>query len=216
MKITGLRKSYDGKTVLNIEALELEKGLIYAVIGANGCGKSTMAKLISGVLKSDDKIGFSEKVSIGYLPQKPYGFNMSLEKNMNIAGTDTARRDELLSLLKIDELKNENAKKLSGGELSRMALARVMMRDCDLLILDEPTASMDVESTLLAEDAVRAYVERTGATVIVITHELNEAKRLSDRVIYLEKGELVEIGERDKALSSPADERTRRYIEFYK
>ena len=93
--------------------------------------------------------------------------------------------------LKIDHLAGSKAKTLSGGETAKMALARIMMKDYDVLILDEPTAAMDRDSALLAEELIMDYKEKTGATVILITHSLEQAKRVSDQILQIEYGKLV-------------------------
>ena len=150
MVLRNLKKSYNGRCVLELDELSLEKGKIYAVIGANGSGKSTLAKLAAGVLGHDG--GRTEKpdLSIGYMPQKSFAFRMSLRKNMLINGDDAQRAQELLGALKLGHLSEAKAKRLSGGETARMALARLLMRDYELLVLDEPSSAMDIESTLLA------------------------------------------------------------------
>lgn len=219
MKIRALKKTYEGRPVLNIPEIELEDGKIISVIGTNGSGKSTFAKILAGIIKDDEKVKpfvceEEKKVmpKVGYLPQKPYAFNMSLEKNMNIAGKV---EDDIYSQLKIDHLKNENAKKLSGGETARMALGRILAKDFDLLILDEMSASMDIESTIISEDLVKKYCERTGASIVVVTHELGQAKRISDYVMFLVKGEIVIFGPTREILDNPEDERLRDFINFY-
>lgn len=219
MKIRALKKTYEGRPVLNIPEIELEDGKIISVIGTNGSGKSTFAKILAGIIKDDEKVkpfvceGEKDVMpKVGYLPQKPYAFNMSLEKNMNIAGKV---EDDIYSQLKIDHLKNENAKKLSGGETARMALGRILAKDFDLLILDEMSASMDIESTIISEDLVKKYCERTRASIVVVTHELGQAKRISDYVMFLDKGEIVIFGPTREILDNPEDERLRDFINFY-
>ena len=96
-----------------------------------------------------------------------------------------------------------------------MALGRILAKKFDLLILDEPTASMDIETTLSAEELVREYSERTGATVLIITHELKQARRVSDFVMFFDKGEIVSAGETNKTLDDPSDERLKEFIRFY-
>ena len=93
--------------------------------------------------------------------------------------------------LKIDHLARSKAKTLSGGETAKMALARIMMKDYKVLILDEPTAAMDRDSVLLAEKLILDYKEKTGCTVVLITHSYEQAKRLSDEILNIEYGKLV-------------------------
>ena len=211
-----LKKTYDGKTALSIPELELTDGKIYAVIGANGCGKSTLAKLISGTVKADGGYVKCPDIRIGYMPQKSYAFKMSMRKNLRInSGKNSDGREKLLmDALKIASLADAKAKKLSGGETARMALARLLMNDYDFLILDEPTAAMDMESTLLAEKLIKDYRDKNGCTVFLITHSLSQARRLADCVLFMSDGKLVECGSAESLLSCPKDERTKSFLEF--
>lgn len=218
MIIKNLIKSYDGKTALNIPELSLEDGKIHAVIGANGCGKSTLAKLISGALKSDNGYLKIPSVRVGYMPQKCYAFNMSTQKNLRIngSGKNTAVRERMLmDSLKITALADKKAKKLSGGETAKMSLARLLMNDYELIILDEPTAAMDMESTLLSEKLISDYSKKFGCTVLLITHSLSQAMRIADFVYYLSDGELKEYGTVNAVFSSPKDKSTKDFLAFH-
>ena len=140
---------------------------------------------------------------------------MSTEKNILLNGSDPARAAELMKALGIDTLARQSAKKLSGGETARMALCRILMGRYDLLILDEPTAAMDMESTLAAEDLIRETCDRQGCAVLLITHSIQQARRVADRVIVFDQGRLVEEGPGNRVLGEPQQEQTRRFLEFY-
>ena len=215
MKTTAFTKTYNKRVVLNLPELELPKGQITAVIGPNGSGKSTFAKILAGIERADDRRPVLSGVSVGYLPQKSFPFRMSTEKNILQNGNDPARAAALMKALGIEALAGQSAKKLSGGETARMALCRILMRRYQLLILDEPTAAMDMESTLAAEECVRAYSEETGCGVLLITHSISQARRLAHRVIVLHEGTLIEQGDTKRVLSSPQEEQTRRFLEFF-
>ena len=120
-----------------------------------------------------------------------------------------------MKALGIEALAGQRAKKLSGGETARMALCRILMKPYELLILDEPTAAMDMESTLAAEECIRAYCSETGCGVLLITHSISQARRLAHRVIVLHEGKLIEQGDAQPVLSAPQEEQTRRFLEFY-
>lgn len=213
MKIPPLKKTYGNRVVLNIPETELHSGCVYALVGANGSGKSTFAKILSGVEKSDDRAAL-KGVTVGYMPQKSYAFRMSTRKNIMLGGRNDGRCRELMEALHIEHLADKAAKRLSGGETARMALARLLMSDYELLILDEPTAAMDMESTIFSEALVKDYAKRTGCIVLLVTHSLQQARRMADRILYFQSGELVEHGGRE-LLDCPKDERTKRFIEFY-
>ena len=215
MKIAPFSKTYEGRTVLDFPGLELEPGRIYAVIGANGSGKSTLAKVLAGVIGPDRRGKLLSGGTVGYMPQKNYAFRMSTRANILLNGTDKGRAEELMDALQLGALADKRADRLSGGETARMALARLMMKKYDLVLLDEPTAAMDMETTLLSEEQIAGYVRQTGCALILVTHSLQQARRLADRVLYLHKGQLLEQGPKEQVLDAPAREETRQFLEFY-
>ena len=223
MKTTAFTKTYAERVVLSLPELELPRGQITAIIGPNGSGKSTLAKILAGIEHADDKRPILYNVSVGYLPQKSFPFRMSTEKNILQNGNDHARARALmkelgidsLAGLQIDALARQSARRLSGGETARMALCRILMKRYELLILDEPTAAMDMESTLAAEGLIQKYCAETGCAVLLITHSIGQARRLSDRLLFLQGGKLIEQGQTSQLLSAPQCEETKRFLEFY-
>ena len=215
MIIASFSKTYEGRCVLDFPGMELQPGMIYAVIGANGSGKSTFAKILAGVLKADRKGSFLDTTSVGYMPQKNYAFRMSTKANILLNGKDEARANVLLDAIGLRELENKRADRLSGGETARMALVRLMMKRYDLAILDEPTAAMDMETTLLSEKLIAQYVRETGCALILVTHSLQQARRIVDEVLYFHKGKLLEAGPKEQVLYEPQTAETRQFLEFY-
>lgn len=215
MKTVSFTKTYDGRSVLDMPAFEFENGRIYAVIGSNGSGKSTMAGILSGVQAADGGVkAVDHNSSCGYMPQRSFAFRMSLKKNLLLNGGDEERAEELMTRLSLTALKDKNAHSLSGGETQRMALARLLMRDYGTLILDEPTASMDLESTLMAEKLIDEYRLRANCAVILITHSLSQCSRLADEVLFFHSGRLAEWGEKSKLFAAPKSAELKRYLEF--
>ena len=215
MKIPAFSKTYDGRTVLDFPGMELQAGKIYAIIGANGSGKSTFAKILSGVLKPDRRGPLSDANTVGFMPQQNYAFRMSVQKNLWLNGDDRMLANWLMDALQIRDLSLKRADKLSGGETARMALVRLMMRSYDLVILDEPTAAMDMETTLLSEKLIVEYVRETGCALILVTHSLQQAKRIADEVWYFHKGSLLEAGAKEQVLDTPKRAETKQFLEFY-
>ena len=215
MKILPFSKTYDRRTVLSFPGMELQPGQIYAIIGANGSGKSTFSKILSGILTSDQKGRPLDTSSVGYMPQKNYAFRMSVKKNILLNGGDAAKAEQFMDALQIRHLETKRADRLSGGETARMALVRLMMHSYDLLILDEPTAALDMETTLMAEKLITNYVHDTGCSLVLVTHSLQQAKRVADQVLYFHKGELLETGSADQVLTTPAKAETKQFLEFY-
>lgn len=215
MKISAFSKTYDGIGVLDFPGMELKPGTVYAIIGANGSGKSTFAKILVGILPADRKGKLIDAAAVGYMPQKNYAFRMSAKSNILLNGKEEARAESLMDALQIRHLENKRADKLSGGETARMALARLMMRSYDVVILDEPTAAMDMETTSLSEDLILRYVKETGCALILVTHSLQQARRVADEVLYFHKGRLLEYGAKETVLYEPVTAETRQFLEFY-
>ena len=215
MNVPAFSKTYDGVKVLDFPGMSFEKGRIYAILGANGSGKSTFAKILSGMLPSDQKKTVRLGSGLGYLPQKNYAFRMSVRDNLMLNGTDAARADALLDALQIRHLQHKKADRLSGGETARMALARIMMKSYNVLILDEPTAAMDIETTILSEKLIQQYVQETGCTLLMITHSLQQAKRIADDLLFFHEGMLLEHGAKENLLTSPQTKELRQFLEFY-
>jgi len=213
MILPAFSKTYEGRTVLDFPGMEVQSGKIYAVIGANGSGKSTFAKILAGVLKADDR--FKAVDGIGYMPQKNYAFRMSVQRNLWLNGDDRMLANWLMDALQIRDLSLKRADKLSGGETARMALARLMMKNYELVLLDEPTAPMDMETTLLSEGLIRRYVDGSHCALILVTHSLQQARRIADEVWYFHKGRLLEHGATDAVLNQPQREETRQFLNFY-
>ena len=139
MKISAFTKTYEGRKVLDFPNTEVQPGKIYAIIGANGSGKSTMAKVLAGILPGDKRGRPLNGCAIGYMPQKNYAFRMTTKNNILLNGKDMDRANRLMDAIQIRHLENKRADRLSGGETARMALIRLMMKRYDVAILDEPT-----------------------------------------------------------------------------
>jgi ABC-type phosphate transport system ATPase subunit len=140
---------------------------------------------------------------------------MTTKKNILLNGADVSRAEKLMDAIQIRHLENKRADKLSGGETARMALARLMMKDYDLVLLDEPTAAMDMETTLLSEKLIADYVKETNCSLILVTHSLQQARRVADEVWYFHKGKLLEAGTKEQVLVTPEKAETKQFLEFY-
>lgn len=213
MNLPAFSKTYDGVKVLDFPGLELKLGKIYAILGANGSGKSTFARIAAGILPADQKCRIPG--SVGYLPQKPYAFRMTVKKNILLTGGSPEHADELMAALSLTALQGKRADRLSGGETARMAMARLMMKRYDMVILDEPTAAMDMETTSAAEELILRYARDTGCILILVTHSLQQARRVADEALYFYKGKLLESGEAAGLLYHPNQPETKQFLEFY-
>lgn len=216
MKFENLEKTYGKRTVLQIPCLEISEGTRLAVLGPNGSGKSTMLKILAGVLKND-----GEKISLsgcGYLPQKSYAFDMTVIKNAESTLWDlprSKRREKAENALRetgMLSLSEAQGKTLSGGEMQRLALARVLAREPKILLLDEPTAACDIESENLIESALSKW----NGTLIFSTHSPAQAMRLGDKAVFLEKGKILEFGSPEKVIMNPKSERVQEYMSHWR
>jgi tungstate transport system ATP-binding protein len=118
---------------------------------------------------------------------------------------------ELLRLVGLEDFSNRAARRLSGGEQQRLALARALARDPAVLFLDEPTASLDPAATKVIEDIVRALASR-GIKIVMATHDLGEARRLAGEIVLMHRGSVVESGPAERFFAGPTSDRGRRFI----
>lgn len=208
----------------------LEKGDFLAVVGPSGSGKTTLLRIIDGLERADSGnviikgapiAGSSSQLrrDIGMVFQNPVLFNTSVFNNvaysLKFRKVDEqevqARTNEILEFLRLDPLKGNNALSLSGGEAQRVALARVLVYRPDLLLLDEPTANLDPHNVSIIEDVLRR-TNSDGTTLILVTHNVFQAKRLAGKSTLLLEGELVEFGATKSFFETPADPRVRAFV----
>lgn len=214
-----VQKKYGERLVLDIQDLTFKRGVNYALVGANGSGKSTLLKIIDNQIKADGTIE-KEKLIVSYMPQKSYAFNLSVINNILLPVKAQDRKSmyekatELIASLGLSHLTKKNASHLSGGETQRMALARTLMLPSDLLLLDEPTAAMDIGSSIIARDVINKY-KNTQSSLILATHSINEAIALADYILYMENGRIIELVPSKDFFQSINDSRTKAYIEQY-
>lgn len=221
IKILNAKKEYKGKEALYIDELNFNNGYIYALMGLNGSGKTTLLQCASGVetftegqiLYDDSNDIDSVRKRISVMPQKPYLFNCSVADNI-ILGLKFRKlckndiKDRLNKYLPYFDLKGlltKNSRQLSGGEQAKTALLRTAILETEVTFLDEPTASMDIDSTLRAEKLIKNMRSDT-RSVILVTHDLLQAERTADYIIFLDRGRIIEKGEKDKVFNNPEHE----------
>ncbi len=189
-----LEKKYHNRVVLDITHIEFEKGKSYIIAGENGAGKSTLLKMLAGVIDSDLESVFPKKsINVSYLPQKPYIFDLSVIDNMKISSPYKAEKkiEKILKELDIFKLKKSKATTLSGGEKQRLAFGRIIVQPCQILLLDEPSSAMDENGTRLFEKLVLEYQKDNGCTIIMSTHDMEQAKRMTENIIYMKDGRII-------------------------
>lgn len=209
--------------VLSDVNLELRLGGATIVMGPNGSGKTTLLRLSAGLLAPDaGTITFARRPrapsgSISILFQKPVMLRRSTAANityaLEAAGKPSSPSDvqRLLDLARISALADRPARKLSGGEQQRLALARALAREPQILLLDEPTASLDPAATKLVEEII-ARVAASGVKIVMSTHDLGQARRLASDVVFLAKGRMFEHAPAERFFTSPASDEARRFL----
>lgn len=229
IEVAGLRKEFGSRTVLDIDSLTLESGESYALVGPNGSGKSTFLKVLAGVTAQTaggvDVSGEKDRqtLSVGYMPQKSYVFGFSVFRNVAMALDKRAfTREEMrakvvgaLEAVGMGDFVDARGAGLSGGEAQRVALARMLVRDLDVLLLDEPTASMDIAGTMLVEEALARYRAQTGCLLVTATHAPSQAHRISGQAIMLSGGRVVECGATGRVLSSPVSDEGKEFLSYW-
>ncbi|MCL7413832.1 MAG: ATP-binding cassette domain-containing protein [ANME-2 cluster archaeon] len=235
LEITGLGKTFGGKQVLRDISLDVEKGEIFAMMGPSGTGKTTLLRILNlleradaGHIKLDgmvinggqnnNRIAARQRISMVF--QSSALFNDTVYNNvaygLKVRGMDKhtikSKVDQCLALVGLIGYENRKAKTLSGGEEQRIAFARAVVFEPDLLLLDEPTANLDPSNVVKIEEIIRTINRELNTTIIIATHHMNQVRRLADRVGMLLDGELIETGRVEDVFVKAADERTRAFI----
>ncbi len=228
LKINNLKKSYDSDIVLSGIDFELNPGEIVAVMGPSGCGKSTFIRTINRLVEPDSgeiffkntpihnmKLRDMEAVrqNIGFVFQH---FNLiarlSIKQNVALGlikkgySIDEAYQKAILALedVGLAEMADYGVNKLSGGEKQRVGIARALVLEPDLILLDEPTASLD---PILVRDVLDVLEniakKRKDTSIIIVTHEVTFARRVADKIYFMDQGKFIESGEPNQVLNNP-------------
>jgi ATP-binding cassette subfamily E protein 1 len=185
-----LAKSYgEGEFSLTVESGTIYQSEVLGVVGPNGIGKSTLAKLFAGQLEPDEG-ALDFRLDIAYKPQyveidQPMRVDAFLSSITNDFGT-SLWKTEIADPLQLDRIMEQNLTDLSGGERQRVAIAATLSEDADLYVLDEPSAHLDVEQRVRATTAIRRYAENHDATVLVIDHDIYMIDLLADRLLVFD------------------------------
>ncbi|MGB5824001.1 MAG: phosphate ABC transporter ATP-binding protein [Proteocatella sp.] len=234
IKIKELKKSYDGKMVLDIPDLEIKSGKITAVIGPSGAGKSTLIAIINGLeIPDQGQIVFQGEVfsrsqkytqktrrKMAMVFQKPWMFNTSVYKNIAYglkARKETSQKiseevEETARMIGMEDKLRQNATTLSGGEAGRVSVARALIINPKLLLMDEPTASLDPQNISMIENLVKKAKEQNNTSIIIVTHNMFQAKRIADEVIFMLDGKVIEFGTTEELFAKPRDARTAQFV----
>ncbi len=225
-------KRYDGRTVLDIDQLDISKGEVLAVVGPSGVGKSTLLRLLnfleppsSGAIRFQDAVFNGENEApleirrrVTTVFQQPLLLRRTVEANvaygLRLRGIrkGTGQVQQALKEVGLSDLAKQDARTLSGGEAQRVALARAMILRPDALLLDEPTANLDPYNVGLIEEIVSRLNHEYGTTIVLVTHNIFQAKRISTQAAFLLDGKIVETNDTDSFFESPTDPRTSAFV----
>jgi tungstate transport system ATP-binding protein len=234
LDLKNIVKSYD-REVLNVRTLAFERGKIYGIIGPSGAGKTTLLRIINLLTEPDRgtiyfegrpippngpaRLALQRQMTLVF--QKPLLFSTTVRENIAYGlRTRGYSREEikkrvsaLLEQIGLPHMKERHAGTLSGGEAQRVALARAVAFKPKLLLLDEPTANLDPANVELMEKMILQLKQTMEVTIIIVTHNIFQARRLTDETIFLYDGQVVETGETSKMFKAPRDARTQAFIE---
>lgn len=241
IKISGLTKEFSGQKVLDGLEIEIKKGEVIALVGASGAGKSTILRSLNyleqadaGMIEIDDfKVDFTNinKEDILKLRRKLamvfQQFNLferrtaldnvkeglKIVKKMSDEEATVIAKKELAKV-GLSERENHYPRHLSGGQKQRVALARALAMKPDVLLLDEPTSALDPELVGEVEKSI-ADAAKSGQTMILVSHDMNFVYQVADKVLFLEKGHILEQGTPEEVFKHPKEERTKEFFASY-
>jgi len=228
-ELDNISKKYGKTNALQGLTLSIKDGPI-GLVGYSGAGKTTLLKLLAGLetptsgslrfkdLNITDKNVQNLRRVVTMIFQEPVSFNRSVLENiiygLRIRGIDRGeaikKAFKTLTSLRLEGFENRKATKLSGGEQQRIALARALVLEPEILLLDEPTSNLDSANAAVILEAIQEFAKKN--LVIVSTHNFLHIRRLAKWIIYLEEGMVVETGATSDILDNPKDERTRRFV----
>ena len=242
IKVTDLHKSFGELAVLKGIDFQADTGEVIVIIGPSGMGKSTFLRCINyierpekGIIEIDNVKVDAEKCTEKEIKQLRLKTSMVFQ-NYNIFKNKTVIENVMLPMTSVQKIEKEIAKekalqyldqvglldkvneypsRLSGGQQQRVGIARAMAVNPKLILLDEPTSSLDPELVLGILDILRNMANEHKRTMIIVTHEMSFAKEIADRIIFMDDGRIIEEGTPEKIFSNPQNERTKRFLERF-
>ena len=242
IKVTDLHKSFGELAVLKGIDFQADTGEVIVIIGPSGMGKSTFLRCINyierpekGIIEIDNVKVDAEKCTEKEIKQLRLKTSRVFQ-NYNRFKNKTVIENVMLPMTSVQKIEKEIAKekalqyldqvglldkvneypsRLSGGQQQRVGIARAMAVNPKLILLDEPTSSLDPELVLGILDILRNLANEHKRTMIIVTHEMSFAKEIADRIIFMDDGRIIEEGTPEKIFSNPQNERTKRFLERF-
>lgn len=238
LEVQDLHKKYDDREVLKGINLTLHKGEVLVILGPSGCGKSTLLRCLNGLEQfQDGNIRFKSKSfndkninwqeihqKIGMVFQNYELFpHMTVMENIMLGPLKVQKRDksevtkqaeELLKRVGLLDRKDSYPRQLSGGQKQRIAIVRALCMNPEVILFDEVTASLDPEMVREVLD-VMLNLAKQGMTMVIVTHEMNFAEAVADRIIFMNEGEVCEESETKKFFTNPETERAKQFLNIF-
>lgn len=231
LKIENISKIFEkGRGVKNI-SFQLEKGELVSFLGPSGCGKTTLLNIIGGFVKNDSgSIYLEDKDITEYPPEKreivTVFQNYALFPHMNVVenvkyglkyrGYNKEEQiklaKEYLKIVGLEGYEKNSVGELSGGQQQRVALARALVLQPKILLLDEPFSNLDVKLKIAMREEIKELQKRLGISMIFVTHDQEEALSISDRIVVMSNGEIVQIGKPEEIYYSPKNRYVAEFI----
>ncbi len=231
LRVENLKKVYGTKEVLRGVEFDVRDGEFLSILGPSGCGKTTILKILSGLLKPTEGRVIKDGEDITELASSKRGMgivfqnyalfqNMTALKNVEYAmqfrpGLKPGARKRargLLEMVGLSEYENAKPHRLSGGQQQRVAIARTLALNPDIILFDEPMSALDVANRLALRGELKAIQKKTGATIIYITHDQEEAFAMSDRIMVMGNGEIEQLDTPENILKSPASDYVKSFV----
>jgi tungstate transport system ATP-binding protein len=231
-ELQAVRKTHGEAFTLEIDELAVVAGETLCLVGPTGAGKTTLLRLLSGLDQptSGRLLWQGQAARNGEVPlatlrrvatahQRPLLLSQTarynVEYGLKVRGVRSPheRSEVVLAALGLSNLANQDARTLSGGQVQLVALARAIVVEPAVLLLDEPTAHLDPATVALVEDVIRREKERVGMTVVWATHNLFQARRMAGRVGLLLNGRLIEVADTKTFFERPSDQRTADFVQ---
>ncbi|ASW43392.1 amino acid ABC transporter ATP-binding protein [Clostridium isatidis] len=238
LKLVNVKKDYDDREALKGIDLEVKKGEVVVILGPSGCGKSTLLRCINGlekikegeiILKNYGSLGKDvafEKIrgTVGMVFQSYELFpHMNVINNILLGPMKAQNRDkaevekqadELLERVGLKDRKYAYPRELSGGQKQRIAIVRALCMNPEIMLFDEVTAALDPE---MVREVLKVILElaKNGMTMVIVTHEMEFAKHVADKIVFMEEGRIIETGKPKEFFENPKTERAKSFLESF-